>query len=741
MRASLSSGKEKSHASGAMSRAIPAASKRKTSAAAALQRGQRRLEANASCRGSGVNAVRAASSTRASASSAPTPTSPRESVPQVAVQHASEKFYDVVLLGKVFTGVGRGDDAFAECVAWGRQAGTIVFVGTHADLQSRTLKGELEQASWSRIFQVSGLVMPAFHDAHCHPFGAGNRLRRSVEQTQLMDEMLRCGAIDLSACSTLASVQAQLQEAVTTKGSDSSTLFAENCDPEHFECKRDEIGRFLESISPGRALVVLLGKGSPEAVAVNDTAMRALSEKCASWNFDSDDTRIIRHRAGAPTGFFVGGFWATRFALLSEASFASQGFRGLLDGLLELPRHGIVACTDAFVFEDRIPCYELAVHEDCKRKLPRVSLALGFKEEMPQKMIHEMLARAPNLRRNWEATDHRLCLREAKVEVDHMLHWSSNNARSKPAWDLQKLDQVVHGMVGADYSMHMHVFGDLAAQHSIKTLLAAEAASESMIKPKSICKMARSLPSQGMASEKVSGRRRHKLAHVFDLRTEDEALLCQYPSIHVVYQPLWFQSGYRYRSEVARSHSKLRSGGASVCYGSDWDISEVSPLQGVRAALITEEAFDTQESWPERLAQAVKVQTLDSSRAMWLEHCSGTIEVGKSADLCLLDRDLWAVPEEAFRNTKEPLQVKVVATFSRGFCIFKPETPEGSQALARYQSRPQSRTEARRSQLRSSTKAEDDFLFGTCGCAIPRSRHRKGPGFCAAFGNCSARRT
>ena len=68
-----------------------------------------------------------------------------------------------------------------------------------------------------------------------------------------------------------------------------------------------------------------------------------------------------------------------RFALLSPASEASAGLRGLIDGLRELPKDGIVACTDAFVFEDRVPVYELAHYLDTKCRLPRTSLAIGFK--------------------------------------------------------------------------------------------------------------------------------------------------------------------------------------------------------------------------------------------------------------------------------------------------------------------------------------------------------------------------
>merc|ERR1711971_929663 len=111
----------------------------------------------------------------------------------------------------------------------------------------------------------------------------------------------------------------------------------------------------------------------------------------------------------------------------------------------------------------------------------------------------------------------------------------------------------------------MHVFNGHAVQHSLELLLEAEH------------QIGETVPPQH------TGDRRHKLAHAFEMLDEDAELLCQLPFIHVVYQPAWFGPGWAYNEErgTPKTHQKLVHQGASVCYGSDWDISELPPLQGI----------------------------------------------------------------------------------------------------------------------------------------------------------------
>lgn len=634
--------------------------------------------------------------------------------------------YDVVLVGKVYTGIIPGGDeiSFAECIAFSRGEGVIVFVGLQAELSKHTEDGKLQSATWCRRYVFDGLLLPAFHDAHCHPFGAGNRSRNWDTEIRAEDDALRKCAIDLKGCEVWPDVLKQLGQHLDDVGANecAEVALAENCKPDVFSPLLPTVIHELNELASNRPLVVLLKSkwnGRPEAVVVSSSAMRALQAKVPEWHFSCNDDRIGRGTDGQPTGFFAGPVWSARFSLLSSASVASQAVRGLRDGLLMLPKDGVVACTDAFVFEDRLPCYEMAFLEDKKRLLPRTSLALGFKEDWSPERYDELLTRAASLRTEWMETDFRYCLREAKIEVDHSC-WSATGSSGGAAWDLALMDRIIVSMIRMNFSMHLHVFGNLAAQHSIRALKAAEVEA---------CKVAVNAGAHQRAAVSSRGRdgltglqsrepeeRRHKLAHVFELLSEDAHTLCQTPCIYVVYQPYWFHQGYD--DDTARTHRDLISGGASVCYGSDWDITTLSPLHGISAALShtkwghpREPGIDPTRPWQMRLAQTVRLYTLEAARAMWMDDHSGTVEVGKFADFCIVDRDIFGMEQAEFCSEDKytPPPVQVNATFSRGFCIFRRDATLNPPILERIHSQA----------LSGDAPHDDDFEFlcGTCFCA------------------------
>jgi len=652
---------------------------------------------------------------------------------------APKSNYDVVLVGKVYTGVGASGGSSSgsgsgavgvaadSCVAFCRANGHIAFVGQRQELLRCTDEGQLKRAAWCRTFEVEGLIMPAFHDAHCHPFGAGNRNRNyNDEAAKAEDERLRASSVDLSGCNCWDDVKTRLTAALAAESTASAVaaaststapkaqplppLVAEGCSTSALTDMREKAATSLEALAPGRAIVVVCGQSYLlEAVAVSESALKALPTLFESWTYANEDARIERLRSGKPSGFFTGAVWAARFALLSPASITSQGLRGLIDGLRVLPQHGIVACTDAFVFEERIACYELAFAQDARRQLPRTSLAIGFRDDMPAKRIAEIVARAPTMRRAWQATDFRYCVREGKVEVDH--------GRGDISWDSKKLASVVHGMLQADFSMHMHVFYSAATHHSVELLLEAEQEQRKRQK------------SRGSAS--TTGDRRHKLAHAFEISAEDAASLCKTPLIAVCYQPYWFKTEYSYDDTAVGTHAELLRGGARVCYGSDWDITELSPIMGIREVVRREGTFHDgkqEQAWEACLAQAVRMYTLEAARAHWLDETSGTLETGKFADVCILDKDLFSMPKSEFcagNDHRDPAPVRVSATFMRGVCIFRDETPpDAPPALARLYSQASQARAAQQSQGAS----DMDFLCSTCSC--------ESLGFCGSFQQC-----
>lgn len=113
---------------------------------------------------------------------------------------------------------------------------------------------------------------------------------------------------------------------------------------------------------------------------------------------------------------------------------------------------------------------------------------------------------------------------------------------------------------------------------------------------------------------------------------------------------------------------------ASVIAGSDWPaaVPSADPWVGLEA-LVTRRHPKGQAPgslWPEEavsLQQALQIYTLAGARALKLQDLTGSIEVGKSADLIVLDRNLLAIPIEDVSETQ------VLRTYFRGKLVHSVE--------------------------------------------------------------------
>ena len=111
------------------------------------------------------------------------------------------------------------------------------------------------------------------------------------------------------------------------------------------------------------------------------------------------------------------------------------------------------------------------------------------------------------------------------------------------------------------------------------------------------------------------------------------------------------------RIKTAYAYRSLLDSGAIVTFGSDWTVAPINPLLGIYAA-VTRRTLDGKnpQGWvPQEkisLEEALRCYTIYNAYAAFEEVQKGSIEVGKLADLAVLDRDLFATPPEGIQNTK-----------------------------------------------------------------------------------------
>ena len=98
--------------------------------------------------------------------------------------------------------------------------------------------------------------------------------------------------------------------------------------------------------------------------------------------------------------------------------------------------------------------------------------------------------------------------------------------------------------------------------------------------------------------------------------------------------------------------------GAMVTYGSDWDnVPEPNPWEGVQT-LVTRsnpKKPDLGVLGPDQrvdLETALQIVTINGAHAMELEKVTGSIEVGKDADMIVLKKNLFKIPVEKIIDTK-----------------------------------------------------------------------------------------
>jgi len=146
------------------------------------------------------------------------------------------------------------------------------------------------------------------------------------------------------------------------------------------------------------------------------------------------------------------------------------------------------------------------------------------------------------------------------------------------------------------------------------------------------------------------------------------------------FQPLWaIQDSYitdltwprlgAERSKWLYPIGTIQRTGAKVAFGSDWYVTSVNPLDGIETAVtrldpngLTHEPLGVDEEIT--LAEAIENYTINGAYVNFLDDQVGSIEVGKQADLIVLDRNLFTIPAHEINETT------VIATFFEGCLVY-----------------------------------------------------------------------
>ncbi|WP_042347038.1 amidohydrolase [Bacillus massiliigorillae] len=173
-------------------------------------------------------------------------------------------------------------------------------------------------------------------------------------------------------------------------------------------------------------------------------------------------------------------------------------------------------------------------------------------------------------------------------------------------------------------------------------------------------------------AQKINGYRdsRHTIEHIESIHPDD---ICRFEQLDVIasMQPQHLASiekeMYQLRLGTQRDKftfavNKLKNAGAKLAFGSDFPVVSLNPLLEIyRAVTRVDSTGLAANTWniDERitLAEALKAYTAGSAYGSFRENELGTLEVGKFADVVVLDRNLFSIPKEELLDTKVKLTI------------------------------------------------------------------------------------
>jgi predicted amidohydrolase YtcJ len=511
---------------------------------------------------------------------------------------------DLVFLGASVETMADGERP-ADAVAV--RDGRIVHVGTAADV--RPLIGPR-----TRAIELGGqTLLPSFQDAHVHPI-EGGMLSRSCDLHDLADAPAYLDAI-------AAYATAHPDHAWITGGGWSLPAFP-----------RGEPDRaLLDAIVPDRP--VLLHSDDGHVAWANSRALAIGGIRRATP--DPAGGRIVRDGEGEPAGTLHD------YAIdLVSSHMPAPTHDDLLEGLRSAQRQlhalGITGWQDAHVEPDALAAYRDAAADGWLTA--RVVAALWWRREAGLEQIDELEAqRAASSVGRLRAGSVKLML-DGILESGTALMTSPYVGRDgdagAPFIEPDLLREAVIELDRRGFQAHFHAIGDGAVRLALDVVEAA-------------------------VSANGSANHRHHIAHIEVVHPDDVA---RFGRLGVVanMQPFWASDDDQMRTLRIPALGPDRVGwqypfasllrtGATLAGGSDWTVSTANPLLEIEVA-VTRVATDTRDLAPflphERLSldAALRAFTIGSAYVNHLDGETGTIEVGKLADIVVLDRNIRDAP-------------------------------------------------------------------------------------------------
>lgn len=546
-----------------------------------------------------------------------------------ACQPVASPNITVIINGDVHTMDARQPHAEAVVI----ENDKLVYVGSNSGAHAW-------QTRAAQIIDAHGhTVLPGLIDTHIHTVvGAIQSDDCSLDDEKLLITQMREKII---AC--------------LSQSSDDKTIFPViNLNPANFVATKHD----LDAIST-RAFALF---GSDGHTAWANTAalnMAALSRTSA----DPKNGRITRDHNGDPTGHLIDDAVTALTPFLPQDDFATQ-VKMTEKTLHDLHAVGITSMMEAAASENELKVY----HALAQRQKLTVHTSVALQSEANDSATH--IKRLNDWRRRFSLPP-QLQVDTVKIFADGVLEYPTQSAalltpyldeNGNPTQTAGKLyvePDVLNRFVAAldreRFNVHFHAIGDRAVRVGLDAFEYARTHND-------------------------GSNSRFSISH---LQLIDDADLARFADLNVIasFQLFWAKpENYSVeavqpyigpqRSERLYAAGAVARAGGTIAGGSDWNVSTFNPFEAMAAGMCR-----CNENEPQRpllapaqavdLATLLRAYTLNAATLLGREHETGSLTVGKFADVVILDRRLHNDAVDAIRSTK------VVATFAQGQMVYR----------------------------------------------------------------------
>jgi predicted amidohydrolase YtcJ len=503
--------------------------------------------------------------------------------------------------------------------------GSLLAVGTDEQVADVTGPG-------TRVVDLDGrMVLPGFIDAHVHASAAGL-------------ERMRCDLSEAHGLTGYLDAIRVYDQANPGPGWITGGGWSINVFPGGVPSRHD-----LDRVAPDRP--VFLSNRDHHAAWVNTKALELAGVTASSH--DPADGRIEREPDGTPSGTLQEGAMGLVQRVVPRPEVDEQ-VAGILDAQRYLHSLGITGWQEAIVGDYAVvpDCFDAYMEADRRGLLTaRVVGALWWQRGTGLDQLGGLAERRERAGRagRFRATSVKI-MQDGVCEnfTASMLtpyldgHGHETDRSGASFFDPEELNEAVTAIDRSGFQVHFHAIGDRAIREVLDAVAAARHANGQ------------------------SGHRHHishiQVVHPDDLaRFRDLEVLancqalwaCEEPQMTELTLPFLGpeRSGWQY------PFGRLLRSGAQLCFGSDWPVSSPDPLWEMHVAVNRTVPPGYPYAGPAAgnvflpgdrigLHDAIAAATIGSAYVNHADDVSGSLEVGKAADLVVLDRNLFACPVE-----------------------------------------------------------------------------------------------